>query len=106
MLPKKRTFIIALLIALAVTFTNIGFGQGIPGGSPEERALELRNLLDTIDGVAEERPWVFRSKAGYLRFIMAPPSTHFPAEGATPQEAADAFLKLQNLPAIRRSSTP
>jgi hypothetical protein len=103
---KKYGFITASFVILVFSLPRPAFGQDLLRGSPEARALQVLDLLGSIDGVAKEPPGVFKRKDGYSRFVMAPPSTHFRAQGATPYETADAFLKLQNLPAIRRSSMP
>jgi len=75
MLEKKKVIVTASLIVLFISFSNVVFAQGPPRGTPEARALELMDLLDSIEGVDEEPPRVFKTKEGYLRFIMAPPST-------------------------------
>jgi hypothetical protein len=101
MLLKKRAFIIPSLLILIVSFASVGFGKITGEGTPEARALELKNLLDSIEGLAKEPPRVFKTKEGYLRFVMAPPSTNFvvgPDKRGTPQQAVGAFLKKwQNL---------
>jgi Zn-dependent metalloprotease len=91
-----------LLVMLIVLLPGcIVFGQGPPKGTPEARAEELRNLLDSIEGISGESPRIHLTKDGYLRFIMAPSSAYFPVEPAkrgTPQDAAGAFLaKWRNL---------
>ena len=96
MLLKKRNIIIDSLIILIVSFSSIIFGQEQTGGTPEARALELRNLLDSIEGISEKPPRIHLTKDGYLRFIMAPPSTYFavePANSKTPEEVAGTFLQ-------------
>ncbi|UCG56696.1 MAG: hypothetical protein JSU70_17750 [Phycisphaerales bacterium] len=67
MLQKKEVIVTASLIVLIIGFSNIILGQGLPRGSPEARELQLRNLLDTVEGVAEEPPRVFRTEEGILR---------------------------------------
>lgn len=60
------------------------------------RALAFRELLGSIEGTPREAPRIYKAEDGYLRFVGAPPSTHFPVDPnrrATPQEAADAFLE-------------
>lgn len=96
MLLRKRTIIILSLIILIGSFSSMAFGQAPPKGTPEARALELMDLLGSIEGVAEERPRVLKTTEGYLRFVMAPPSTFFavePTKRGTPQETARAFLE-------------
>lgn len=89
---KKYGFITASFVILVFSLPRPAFGQGLPRGSPEASAMQLLDLLRSIEGVAKEPPRVFDTRDGYLRFVMAPPSTHFRAEGATPLEAAGAFL--------------
>ncbi len=95
MLLKKR-IITGSLIILIISFSSIGFGQEPPKGIPEVRAVELLDLLNSIEGVPAEPPRIFTTQEGYLRFIMAPPSTHFavePSRHRTPEEAAYTFLE-------------
>ena len=64
-------------------------------GVIDHGGTELRDLLATIEGEAEEPPYISLTSDLYLRFIMAPPGTHFfvdPAMRGTPQEAAGWFL--------------
>jgi hypothetical protein len=96
MLLKKRTIIIRSVIILIVSFCSMVFGQEMTGGTPETRAAELRNLLDSIEGVSVEPPRIHLTKDGYLRFIMAPQGAHFgTAETSSrkPEEIAEPFLE-------------
>lgn len=96
MLRKKGTIIISSVIFLIVSFSSIVFGQEVIVGTLENRSTELRNLLDSIEGVMNEPPRIHLTKDGYLRFIMAPPSTYFavePANSKTPQDVAATFLQ-------------
>lgn len=83
-----------LMTLLILMFPGSGpaFGQDLPRGSPETRALELLALLGSVEGTAQQHPRVHKTAEGYLRFLMAPRSTHFRAQGATPHDAADGFL--------------
>jgi len=92
----RKLIVFLVLIALGLLGSNTTSGQNSPSATIEDRAIELRNLLDTIEGISEEPPRIHVTKDGYLRFIMAPPSTHFavePTGRGTPQEAASAFLE-------------
>ena len=96
MLRKKGTIIIASVIFLIVSFSTIVFGQEATVDTLESRSTELRNLLDSIEGVSVEPPRIHLMKDGYLRFIMAPPSTYFavePANSKTPEQVAGTFLQ-------------
>jgi len=96
MLLKKGSLVIPSVIILIMSFPSAGFGQSAANGARAGRALALQELSDSIEGVAEEPPRVSRTKEGYLRFIMAPPSRHFsvaPTARGTPQKSAAAFLE-------------
>jgi len=98
MLLKRRTIIIRSLIILIsiISFSSTVFGQESAQGTPEGRALELRNLLASVEGVAEEPHRVFQTEEGYLRFIMAPHGTHFGMVedgGKKPEETSRSFLE-------------
>jgi hypothetical protein len=61
----------------------------------QTRAFELREVLDTIENIPKEPPKIFRTDDAYVRFMMAPPSTHFDVDEAyrdSPQAAAGWFL--------------
>jgi len=84
------------LIILVISFYSVAFGQSPSKAPRKARALQLQELLSSIEGVAREPARTFKTKDGYLRFLGAPPSTHFavaPAKRGTPQEAAGAFLQ-------------
>ena len=99
MLSKERSIVVtSLLIIFTIGFWSMAFGQSLSKNSPEKRALALRGLLDSIEGTAKEPPQIFKTKEGHLRFIGAPPSTHFAVAAGAPEQAADAFLgKWRNL---------
>ena len=75
----RRSISLYVLPVLVFLATGVVFAQGPPRGTPEARALDLMDLLDSIEGVDEEPPRVFKTKEGYLRFIMAPPSAASPS---------------------------
>jgi len=97
----ERTNVKKLILLIALTTggllgSNMALGQTSLNGTIEDRAIELRNLLASIEGVSVEPPRIHLTKDGYLRFIMAPPSTHFAAEPANrgiPEEVAGTFLE-------------
>ncbi len=94
--PKvKKPVIWIVLSVMILSGGKVVLGQGPPQGKPLARASQLREVLDTIENVAKERPRIFRTNDAYVRFLMAPPSTHFAVDRAyrgTPQAAADWFL--------------
>jgi len=74
----------------------LAFGQNSSKDIRKARALQLQELSSSIEGVAREPKRTSKSKDGYLRFLGAPPSTHFavaPAMRGTARQAADAFIK-------------
>jgi len=89
---KNRILDISLLL-LIVGFFSTAFSQTATDSLRAARASALREMLGTIEGVAKESAQIFKTKEGYLRFVGAPPSTHFAVAPGTPQEAADAFLQ-------------
>ena len=92
---KDRILVISSLIIFIISFHIGAFGQAQANDTPAARASALKELLDSVDGTAEEPPRIFKTKDGYLRFLGSPPSTYFPVDPnkrATPQEDADAFL--------------
>jgi len=74
---KKSILFILSLIIFTVSVSICAFGQTLPDAERTGRALALRDLLQSIEGVAEEPPRVYKTAEGYLRFIGAPPSTYF-----------------------------
>ncbi len=94
--PKVKNPVIWILLSVMIlSGGKVVRGQGPPRGAPQARAFQLREVLDTIEGIAKERPRVFRTDDAYVRFMMAPPSTHFAVDRAyrdTPQAAAGWFL--------------
>lgn len=101
-LSNKRVLILLVAFAI-VTLLLLGLigdsavsGQAASGGAEAARALALEELLASVEGVAKESPRTFKTTDGYLRFVGAPPSTHFavaPAKRGTAEEAAGAFLE-------------
>jgi len=96
-LPNKRVLILLGSLTVVVLLgIGLGLGQSPANGTLQVRALELKELFGSIEGVAGEPARIFKTPDGYLRFVMALPSTHFavdPNKRGTPQEAADAFLE-------------
>jgi len=88
-----------ILASLAVTTTlflaGAVLGQGPPGDGVEARRQRQKELVQSIVGTSRERTRILTTADGYLRFLMAPPGTHFavePGKPGTPQETAGAFL--------------
>ena len=75
MVLTKWTTTISSLIILTVTSSSVAFEQVPLKGTAEGRALELRELLESIEGQPKEPPRAFRTNEGYLRFVMAPKPT-------------------------------
>ena len=98
MLMKERVITITSLLIFTSLFCGEVSGQSSSDVALQARTSALRNLLGSIEGIAKEPPQVFKTREGYLRFIGAPPSTHFAAAAGTPEQVADAFLgKWRNL---------
>ena len=89
---KGRLLIITLVLLVSIR-TDTGFSQRPINNTQATRALKFRELLGSIEGIGEEPARIFKTPEGYLRFIGAPPSTHFAVAPGTPEEAADAFLE-------------
>lgn len=79
---KGRILVISSLIILIISFPIGAFGQAQANDTPAARASALQELLDSVEGAAEEPPRIFKTKDGYLRFVGTPPSTHFSVEPA------------------------
>jgi len=89
---------VSFIVFIVIGFLSKTSGQSSSDVAIQERAMALRNLLGSIEGISREPPQVFKTKEGYLRFIGAPPSTYFAVATGTPEQAADAFLgKWRNL---------
>ena len=96
LLNRKKLILVAALLVVWLLGAGSAFGQAPANGTPEGRALELKDLLGSIEGTPREATQIFKTPNGYLRFVGAPPSTNFPVDPnrrATPQEAADAFVE-------------
>jgi len=83
LLSRKKLILVAVLPVVWLLGAGSAFGQGPANGTPEGRALELKDLLGSIEGVAKEAPRIFKAPEGYLRFVGAPPSTDFTVEIAS-----------------------
>jgi Zn-dependent metalloprotease len=98
---KERIIKFSSLIMLIISFFIGHFGLAHANDIQAPQASALQELLDSVEGEAEEPPRIFKTSEGYLRFLGAPPSTYFPVDPnsrATPQKAANAFLsKNSNL---------
>ena len=79
---KDRILVISSLIILIISFPIGTFGQAQANDTPAARASALRELSGSIEGVAKEAPQIFKTTEGYLRFVGAPPSTHFVVDRA------------------------
>ena len=96
MLPKERIRVISALIALISFFSSAVLANENIDVARSARLARVRELYSAIEGPAREPPRTFRTKEGYLRFLSAPPLSHFPGTsggGATAKDSADAFLK-------------
>lgn len=93
LLSRKKLILVAVLPVVWLLGAGSAFGQAPANGTPEGRALELKDLLGSVEGTPREAPQIFKTKEGYLRFIGAPPSTHFAVAPGTPEEAAGAFVE-------------
>ena len=94
--PNVRKSILLVLLVVVSLASGRFFGQWPPHGTVEVRGLELKSLLASVEGIAEEQPRVYKTREGYVRFMIAPPSAYFPVESAkrgTPAKVAGAFLQ-------------
>jgi hypothetical protein len=101
MLLKERIPVIRSVIILILTFCSAGLGEAIANEARAVRTSALKDLITSVEGTPKEPARIFRTREEYLRFVGAPPSTHFAVEvtkrGIT-QDAANAFLgKWRNL---------
>jgi len=86
---------VSFIVFILIGFSSKTSGQSSSDVTVQARTSALRGLVGSIEGIAREPPRTHKTKEGYLRFLMAPPSTHFPSglgQGAAPKKAADAFL--------------
>ena len=93
---RRRILYVSCLIVIVIMLSSVAFDQVPPKDTQKARALQLEELRASIDGAAGEPARTFKTKDGYLRFLGAPPSTHFPvapAKRKTAREAASAFLQ-------------
>ena len=56
---KDRILVISSMIILIISFPRGTFGQAQANDRPAARALALQELLDSVEGVAEEPPRIF-----------------------------------------------
>jgi len=84
---------VSFIIFIVISFSGKTFGQSSSDVTIQARTSSLKSLLASIEGIAREPPQIFKTKEGYLRFIGAPPLTHFAVSAETPEQAADAFLE-------------
>jgi len=95
-LNARMLVLLVTLGVLGLIGTDAGVIEIPVDNARAARALAFRELLGSIEGTPREAPRIYKAEEGYLRFVGAPPSTHFPVDPnrwATPQEAADAFLE-------------
>ncbi len=97
---QRRYFKRFLSLLYGILILSFWFGHALGQESPADPALQrsqhLRTLLSSLEGTSQTKVRVFRPRGGYVSFILAPPSTHFPVDSAaraTPQQAADRFLR-------------
>ena len=93
--PRALTLVLAVALPV-VGFFGIAASSAVeaPRGSPQSRTAQLRQLVDTAEGPAEEPPRFLRTADGYLRFIAAAPNTPLAVSTAAPRDQAGAFLDL------------
>ena len=77
---------VSFIVFIVIGFSSKTSGQSSSDVAIQERAMALRNLLGSIEGISREPPQVFKTKEGHLRFIGAPPSTHFAVAAGTPEQ--------------------
>jgi len=56
---KEKILVFSSLIILIISFPIGAFGQAQANDRPAARALALQELLDSVEGVAEEPPRIF-----------------------------------------------
>jgi len=64
-MKQANARVLVLLVALAalgLVGTGMVFGQSPAKDTPEARALELADLLRSVEGVAEEAPQIFNMR--------------------------------------------
>jgi parallel beta-helix repeat protein len=92
---ETRKMIVGMVLVL-VLMGPVVLGQKPAAAGKAARESALRDLLDSVEGVAKKQERINKTREGYLRFIGAAQTTHFPvapAKRAKPEEAADAFLQ-------------
>ncbi len=98
---QRRILYVSFLVILVISFSSMAFGQSPSKVPRKARELQLEELRASINSAAKEPARAFKTKEGYLRFIGAPPTTHFavePSKRGIAREAASAFLqKWRNL---------
>ena len=93
-ISKILTLVIVAIVGLIEPGT--AFGGAPVENTSATRALALKDMLNSIQGEADEPPRIYKTQEGYLRFIGASPSTHFAVDGTgPPEQIADAFLEQQ-----------
>jgi Zn-dependent metalloprotease len=93
MMQQANLVVCTSLVALLST--NV-LAQQPPESMSDSRLRQLKNVVDSIAGTSSEKPRVFKLPDGCVRFLMAPPLTHFPVEavpGKTPEQVASQFLQ-------------
>jgi len=93
--PRKYVSVYLLLLTIVCALGDNVHGQEGTTGSIQRRSAQLRRLINTLEGSSRERPEIFRTTDGYVRNLLAPPSTRFPVEAnarGTPETAARSFL--------------
>ena len=69
--PKVNKSVIWIVLSVMILSDGkIVLGQGPPQGTPQPRASQLREVLDTIENIAKERPRIFRTNTGYQKFSL------------------------------------
>ena len=92
---KERILTFSSPIMLIISFFIGYFGQAQANDTLSARTSALQELLDSVEGEAEEPPRIFKTSECYLRFLGSPPSTYFtvdPNSRLTHKGAADAFV--------------
>jgi len=83
LLSRKKLILVAVLPVVWLLGASSAFGQGPANGTRAARALALKEMLGSIEGIAKEPPLIFKTADGYLRFVGAAPSTDFTVEIAS-----------------------
>jgi len=89
---------VSFIVFIVIGFSSKTFGQISSDVTVQARTSALKDLITSVEGQPKEPIRIFKTKDGYLRFIGAPPSTHFAVAAGTPEQAADEFIeKWRNL---------